>query len=59
MQLLQAPQFKPIDKDAVIEDLKRKLLATEYQRDIYKENWIDSSKKEYEYYCKLEKLGEI
>jgi hypothetical protein len=25
MKLLSAPQLKPVDKDAVIEDLKRKL----------------------------------
>lgn len=35
MNLLPPPQINPINKDAVIDDLKRRLAATEFQRDHY------------------------
>lgn len=31
MKLLPPPQINPINKDAVIDDLKRRLAATEFQ----------------------------
>lgn len=33
MKLLPPPQINPINKDAVIDDFKRRLAATEFQRD--------------------------
>jgi hypothetical protein len=57
LKLLSAPQLKPIDKDAVIDDLKRKLLATENQRDTYKQNWQWSAEREFKYFNKLTEIG--
>jgi hypothetical protein len=53
MKLLSAPQLKPIDKDAVIEDLKRKLSATEYQLEVYKDLYAESEKSAYKYWSEL------
>ena len=50
MKLLKAPPSKPINKDAVIDDLKRKLDAMEYQRDLYKNLYEESVKKEYDHW---------
>jgi hypothetical protein len=57
MKLLNEPKLKPIDKDLVIEELKRRLSATEYQRDVYKENWIEAEKRGFMYFNKLEQFG--
>jgi hypothetical protein len=53
MNLLSAPQAKPINKDAVIEDLKRKLQATEYLLEIQKEETARYHKMAFEYWQQL------
>jgi hypothetical protein len=53
MKLLSAPKVKPINKDAVIEDLKRKLQATEYLLEVQKEETARFHKRAFEYWQKL------
>lgn len=45
-----------INKDAVIDDLKRKLAATEYERDCYKLNYTELSLSAYEQFLIIEFL---
>jgi hypothetical protein len=56
VKLLSAPRLKPIDKDSVIEDLKRKLLATEYQLERYKSLYAEESKSHFKTWCELQEL---
>jgi hypothetical protein len=53
LKFLSTPQHKPIDKDSVIEDLKRKLLATEYQLELYKTLYAESEKSAFKYWSEL------
>lgn len=53
MELLPAPQVNPINKDAVIDDLKRRLAATEFQRDHYEYLYQELNKEAYKYWCEL------
>jgi hypothetical protein len=55
VKLLPAPQIKPIDKDAIIDDLKRKLAATEYQLDLYKKDSEKYARRAYEYWRMLQR----
>ncbi|ACK93496.1 hypothetical protein CN498_20760 [Bacillus thuringiensis] len=50
MNLLPPPQ---INKDAVIDDLKRRLAATEFQRDHYEHLYWESNREAYKYWCEL------
>ncbi|PHA02989.1 hypothetical protein COE51_01210 [Bacillus pseudomycoides] len=53
MKLLQIPKANPINRDAVIDDLKRRLAATEFQRDLYENLYHDFYREAYKYWCKL------
>ncbi|MGH0678710.1 hypothetical protein ACQVPP_16040 [Bacillus luti] len=53
MNLLPSPQTNPINKDAVIDDLKRRLAATEFQRDLYENLYWESNRKVYKLWCEL------
>jgi hypothetical protein len=55
-KLLPQPASNPVNKDAVIDDLKRKLIATEFLLEWYKQQAINNNKKEYEYWCELQSL---
>ncbi|MGG2091304.1 hypothetical protein AB1283_00875 [Bacillus sp. S13(2024)] len=53
MKLLPSPKVNPINKDAVIDDLKRRLAATEFQRDLYENLYWESNREAYKYCCEL------
>lgn len=55
-KLLTAPKINPLNKDTIIEDLKRRLGAAEYQIKTLEEQWIESEKKAHEYWNKWESL---
>jgi len=57
MKLLPAPKINPLNKDAIIDDLKRKLAATECELERYKNLYEWQTKEAYEYWLKLEKYG--
>jgi hypothetical protein len=57
LNLISVSQSKLTDKDIIIEELRRKLIATENQRDVYKENWEWSAERELKYFTKLQDLG--
>ena len=51
MKLLPPPQINPINKDAVIDDFKRRLATTEFQRDHYEHLYWESNREAYKYWC--------
>ncbi|PEX67032.1 hypothetical protein [Bacillus cereus] len=53
MKLFLPPQINPINKDAVIDDLKRRLAATEFQHDHYEHLYWESNREAYKYRCEL------
>ncbi len=53
IERLPAPPKKPLNKDAIIEDLKRKLTATENLLEHYKYCATQENEKAFNYYCEL------
>lgn len=54
MKLLVEPVIRPLNKDAILDDLQRKLQATEYQLGIHKEDMLRYRQMAYDYWCELQ-----